>query len=108
MAWVWLLLAGSMEVAFALSLDRAKAWNDVGWLIAAVAALLVSVALLSLSLRSLPLPVAYALWTSLGAIGTMAVSVALREHVLSASQVAAVVMIASGTALLYLGKEAGS
>ena len=69
-AWAVLLQAGLCEVAWAVGLKYtegfSRLWPSVGTVVAMVA----SVVLLGLSLRTLPLGTAYAVWTGIGAVGT--------------------------------------
>ena len=70
MAWVVLVLAGCLEVVFALSLKASngvtRLWPSVSFAVAGAASFL----LLSQALRTLPVGVAYAVWTGIGAAGT--------------------------------------
>jgi quaternary ammonium compound-resistance protein SugE len=76
-AWVLLVLAGLLEVAFALSLKASQGftrlWPSVGFVVAGAASFL----LLSQALRTLPVGVAYAVWTGIGAAGTAVVGMFL-------------------------------
>lgn len=70
MAWVFLVLAGCLEVVFALSLKASQGftrlWPSLSFAVAGAASFL----LLSQALRTLPVGVAYAVWTGIGAAGT--------------------------------------
>jgi quaternary ammonium compound-resistance protein SugE len=70
MAWLFLILAGLLEIAFALSLKASQGftrlWPSLGFAAAGAASFL----LLSQALRTLPVGVAYAVWTGIGAAGT--------------------------------------
>jgi quaternary ammonium compound-resistance protein SugE len=71
MAWVYLFVAGLFEVGWAVGLKYAdgftKLWPSL-WTAASMAA---SIALLAIALRTLPLGTGYAVWTGIGAIGTV-------------------------------------
>ena len=77
MAWVILVLAGLLEVAFALSLKASQGftrlWPSIGFIMAGAASFM----LLSQALRTLPIGVAYAVWTGIGAAGTAVVGMFL-------------------------------
>lgn len=77
MAWVYLIVAGLLETIFAISLKYSegftKLWPTVGFAIASVA----SFYLLTQALRTLPVGVAYAVWTGIGAAGTALVGMLL-------------------------------
>jgi quaternary ammonium compound-resistance protein SugE len=73
MSWAVLFLAGLFEVGWAVGL---KAAQGRFWVLAAtVAAMTVSVALLYVAMRNLPLGTAYAVWTGIGAVGTVLVGI---------------------------------
>jgi quaternary ammonium compound-resistance protein SugE len=72
MAWIYLILAGVMEIGWAIGLKYthgfSRLWPSVGTVLCMAA----SFALLSLSLKTLPMGTAYAIWTGIGAAGTAA------------------------------------
>ena len=72
MVWWILVLAGLFEIAWALGLKYtegfARLWPSVG----TAAAMVVSIGLLGLAMRTLPVGTAYAIWTGIGAVGTVA------------------------------------
>ena len=73
MHWLFLILAGLSEVAFAFCLGKAKlaaGSEAVGWYAAFAGCAALSFCLLNLSLTQLPLGTAYAVWTGIGAVGT--------------------------------------
>lgn len=69
MAWTYLFLAAALEIVMGLSLKLNAGWTRLGASIVAVMAGLGSIYLLALALRSLPVGMAYAMWTGLGTIG---------------------------------------
>ena len=69
-AWLILFIAGLCEVAWAVGLKYTEGFSRLGPSLATVAAMVVSVALLGWSLKTLPLGTAYAVWTGIGAVGT--------------------------------------
>ena len=77
MAWFVLIVAGLLEVAWAVCLKRSdgltRTWPSVAFLVTSAA----SVYLLGLSLKSLPLGTAYAVWTGIGAAGTVCAGIFL-------------------------------
>ena len=78
MQWLFLVLAGLAEVAFACCLGKAKLVSGaeaVGWYAAFLGCATLSFYLLNLSLTQIPLGTAYAVWTGIGAVGTAAVGV---------------------------------
>ncbi|MFO7274721.1 MAG: multidrug efflux SMR transporter [Bacillota bacterium] len=70
MAWIYLLLAGAMEVAWSTALKFSEGFTRFWPSVAAVVLSLASFALLSLAMKTLPLGTAYGVWTGIGALGS--------------------------------------
>ncbi|MDV7740390.1 QacE family quaternary ammonium compound efflux SMR transporter [Leuconostoc mesenteroides] len=77
MTWFYLFCAGLFEVLWSSAMKLSAGFSHVGWTIATVFGMLFSFGLLSLSLKSLPLSIAYPIWTGIGAIGAILVGVVL-------------------------------
>jgi quaternary ammonium compound-resistance protein SugE len=78
MDWIILIIAGLFEVAFALCLGKAKAatGNEIYWWYAGfLVALCISMGLLMKATETLPIGTAYAMWTGIGAAGTVLVGI---------------------------------
>lgn len=75
MAWFWLILGGLFEVGFTTALRFVDGFRDVPWTIAFLASVAVSMALLELAARSIPMGTAYAVWGGIGAVGTVIVGI---------------------------------
>ncbi|KAB2870725.1 MAG: multidrug efflux SMR transporter [Bacteroidales bacterium] len=78
MNWLILIIAGLFEVAFAFCLGKAKETNGtemVLWYIGFAIALTISMALLIKATQSIPIGTAYAVWTGIGAVGTVLVGI---------------------------------
>jgi quaternary ammonium compound-resistance protein SugE len=74
MNWIWLIIAGLFEVAFAFCLGKVKesTGNEVYlWYAGFIMALIISMGLLMKAIESLPIATAYAVWTGIGAVGTV-------------------------------------
>ena len=74
MAWIYLCTAGVLEIAWAVGMKLSEGFKKVEIATPTVLAMIMSFYFLSLALRILPLGTAYAIWTGIGAIGTIAVS----------------------------------
>jgi quaternary ammonium compound-resistance protein SugE len=72
MAWFYLVLAGLFEVAWAIGLKQTEGWSRLWPSVWTAAAMVASFSLLATALKTLPLGTAYAIWTGIGAIGTVA------------------------------------
>jgi quaternary ammonium compound-resistance protein SugE len=96
MAWVILFIAGLFEVAWAIGLKYtdgfSKLWPSVG----TAAAMLISVVLLGLAMRTLPVGTAYAVWTGIGAVGTVILGIVLFGDPANAARLACVALIVAG------------
>ncbi len=77
MAWFTLLLAGLLEIGWAIGLKYTQGFTRLWPSVATVASMLASLLLLASTLRTLPLGTAYAIWTGIGAVGTVALGIIL-------------------------------
>lgn len=75
MSWMILFLAGLLEVAWAVGMKHIDGFSRPWVLAGTVAATILSVVLLGLAMKNLPLGTAYAVWTGIGAIGTFIVGI---------------------------------
>lgn len=77
MAWLYLFVAGCFEIAWAVGLKYTEGFSRLWPSLGTVAAMVASFWLLALSLTSLPIGTAYAVWTGIGAVGTALLGIAL-------------------------------
>lgn len=70
MAWIQLVVAGLLEIVWAIGLKHTHGFTRLWPSVFTVAAMLASFAFLALALKSLPIGTAYAVWTGIGAAGT--------------------------------------
>ncbi len=77
MAWVYLFLAGGLEVFWATFLKLSDGFTRMGYSALTVAGMLASFGLLSQAMKTLPLGTAYAVWTGIGALGSLIVGIAV-------------------------------
>ena len=102
MAWLILIVAGLFEVAWAVGLKYTEGFTRFVPSIATAAAIVVSMGLLGLSLRTLPLGTAYAVWTGIGTIGTAILGIVLFREPATAARLFCIVLIVAGIAGLKL------
>ena len=76
MAWFWLILGGVFEVGFTTSLRFVDGFRNVPWTIAFLVSVAISMGLLELASRTIPMGTAYAVWGGIGAVGTVLVGIA--------------------------------
>jgi quaternary ammonium compound-resistance protein SugE len=96
MAWAALLAAGLVEIAGALALKYSDGFSKPLPSFATMVAVTLSFALLTLSLRAVPLGTAYAVWTGIGAVGTAVLGIALFGESADLSRIACIVLIVTG------------
>ena len=102
MAWGLLLLAGLLEVGWAVGLKYTDGFTRPWPSVATAAALVASVALLAGALRTLPLGTAYAVWTGIGTVGTAFLGMALLGEPAGAMRLACIALIVAGIVGLKL------
>jgi quaternary ammonium compound-resistance protein SugE len=102
MAWIILLAAGLFEVGWAVGLKYTEGFTRLLPSLGTVASMIVSLGLLGLALRSLPLGTAYAVWTGVGTVGTALLGVALFGEPATAMRLACIGLIVAGIAGLKL------
>lgn len=73
MAWLWLILGGLFEIGFTTSLRFVDGFRNVPWTIGFLVSVAISMALLELASRSIPMGTAYVVWGGIGAAGTVLV-----------------------------------
>lgn len=102
MEWIYLLLAGVMEVTWAVAMKAAEGFTKLWPSVITALCYLASALFLALALKKLPLGTAYAMWTGFGIVGTTVLGVLLFRETLNAAQVVCVLMICGGIAGLKL------
>lgn len=96
MAWLILLVAGLFEVGWAVGLKYTDGFTRVGATLITVIALVFSMTLLALAMRSLPLSTSYAIWTGIGTIGTALFGFMVLKEPVSAVRIVCIALIALG------------
>lgn len=100
-AWIYLLLAGVCEIAWAAGLKKfGFTWSLGG--VATVAGMLLSFLLLERAMRVLPLGTSYAIWTGLGAVGAAGLGIALYGESRDWRRLACIALIVAGIAGLKM------
>jgi quaternary ammonium compound-resistance protein SugE len=96
MAWTALLLAGALEIAWAVGLKHTDGFTRLWPSLATVLAIASSFALMAIALKSIPFGTAYAIWAGIGVAGTAMVGMLTLEEPTSALRLACVALIAAG------------
>jgi quaternary ammonium compound-resistance protein SugE len=102
MAWIYLFIAGLAEMAWAIGLKYTEGFTRLVPSLLTVAAMIVSLALLALALKTLPVGTAYAVWTGIGAVGTAALGIYLFGEPATAARLASMGLIVAGIVGLKL------
>ena len=102
MAWAILIVAGLLEVAWAVGLKYSEGFTRLWPSLGTGAALAASMGLLGLSLRTLPLGTAYAVWTGIGTVGTAVLGMVLFREPATAARLVCIGLIVTGIVGLKL------
>lgn len=102
MAWILLVFAGLLEVAWAVGLKYTQGFSRLVPSVFTIGSMVGSVWLLALAVRTLPLGTAYAIWTGIGAVGAFILGIILFGESASAARIASVTLILAGLVGLKL------
>ncbi len=96
MSWTILLIAGLFECAWAIGLKYTEGFSRFWPSAFTVTAMVISVVLLGVAMRNLPVGTAYAVWTGIGAVGTVILGIVLFSEPANAARLACVGLIVAG------------
>lgn len=102
MSWIILVLAGLFEVGWAIGLKYTEGFTRLWPTVGTVTAMVVSLGLLGIAMKSLPVGTAYAIWVGVGAVGTVILGVVLFDEPVNALRVGSVLLIVAGLVGLKL------
>jgi quaternary ammonium compound-resistance protein SugE len=102
MSWILLIVAGLLEVGWAIGLKYTEGFTRLWPSIGTALAMIVSLALLGVAMKSLPVGTAYAVWVGVGAVGTVVLGIVLFGEPASALRVASIGLIVAGIVGLKL------
>lgn len=105
MAWFTLLLAGLLEVGWAVGLKYTDGFTRLIPTVLTVGSMVLSVALLGIAVRSLPLGTAYAVWTGIGTVGTVIFGIVLFAEPVGLVRLGCIGLIVAGIAGLKLAAD---
>lgn len=106
MPWIYLTIAGLFEIVWAFAMKQSDGFTRPVPTAITIAAMIASFALLSLSMKSLPLGTAYTIWTGIGAVGAFVVGITWLGEAASATRIVAALLIVSGLVLMKMSAPA--
>lgn len=96
MAWIMLFIAGLFEVVWAIGLKYTEGFTRLWPSIATILAIIISMGLLGLSMKKLPVGTAYAVWTGVGTVGTVILGILLFNESAAWSRLISIAFILVG------------
>lgn len=96
MPWIILVLAGLLEVGWAIGLKYTEGFTRLWPSLGTIAAMVISLGLLGIAMKSLPVGTAYAVWVGVGAVGTVILGIVLFDEPVNALRVGSVALIVAG------------
>jgi quaternary ammonium compound-resistance protein SugE len=106
MAWIYLLLAGILEIVWAYSMKQSDGFTRLIPTTVTIVAMVASFALLAAAMRSLPLGTAYMIWTGIGAIGAFAIGIVMLGEMVSPMRIASAILVVTGIIMMKLSATA--
>ena len=105
MAWIYLAVAGILEVVWAFFMKKSEGFSLLTPSVITIVTMIGSFVLLSIAMRSLPLGTAYAIWTGIGAVGAFVVGIVILGEAATFFRVASVTLILAGIIGLKLSSS---
>jgi quaternary ammonium compound-resistance protein SugE len=105
MAWVVLFVTGLFEIGWAVGLKYTDGFTRLWPTVATGVALVASMGLLGVALRTLPLGTAYAVWTGIGSVGTAVLGIVLFREPATAMRLVCIALIVAGIVGLKLASD---
>jgi quaternary ammonium compound-resistance protein SugE len=102
MAWIYVAVAGLLPVVWAFAMKQSEGFTRPLASVVTIVTIIASLALLSFSMRTLPLGTAYAVWTGIGAVGAFLVGIVVLGEPPTPLRVLAATLIVSGLLTMKL------
>ncbi len=106
MAWTILIVAGVFETVWAYYMKLSDGFTKLGPTAITFGAMALSIGMLGIAMKSLPLGTAYMVWTGIGAVGAFVVGVVVLGEAVTAMRVLAAVLIVGGLVLMKVSSPA--
>jgi quaternary ammonium compound-resistance protein SugE len=104
-SWTLLVLAGLLEIAWAISMKLSAGFTRAGWTAATLLGLAASMGLLALATRTLPIGTAYAVWVGIGAAGTAIAGVIVLGEPITLARVLSLALLIVSLILLKVSSS---
>jgi quaternary ammonium compound-resistance protein SugE len=95
-AWLLLLAAGLLEIVWAIGLKYTEGFSRITPSVITIAAMIGSIWLLAMALKSIPVGTGYAVWTGIGAVGTAILGIILFNEAATVARIACIGLIVAG------------
>ena len=107
MAWTYLIIAGLLEIGWAIGLKYTEGFSKLWPSVATICTMIASFVLLSAALKSIPVGTGYAVWTGIGAAGTAIIGMAFLGESREVLRLLCILLIIAGVVGLKLASTAG-
>jgi len=102
MNWIYLIVAGILEIGWAIGLKYTEGWSKLYPSLITIALMIASFQFLSMALKTLPIGTAYAIWTGIGAVGTAILGMIIFDEPRDLSRILCILLIVVGIVGLKL------
>jgi quaternary ammonium compound-resistance protein SugE len=107
MAWIYLIVAGVLEIGWAVGLKYTEGFSRLWASVATLLAMTASFGLLSVALKTIPVGTGYAVWTGIGAAGTALIGMLFLGESREVPRIVCLLMIVAGVVGLRFASPAG-
>lgn len=105
MAWIFLICAGLLEIAWAYAMKRSDGFTLLAPTLITAVTMAASFALLSFSMKTLPLGTAYTIWTGIGAMGAFVIGIVVLGESATPMRLLAALLIMAGIVMMKLSSS---
>lgn len=102
MSWIYLIIAGMFEVAWAIGMKLSDGFSNLTISILTIIGMVASFYFLAIALKNIPLGTAYAIWTGIGTLGTVILGILLFKEPVNIARIVCIIFILSGITGLKL------
>ena len=96
MSWTYLVVAGLLEIVWAIGLKYTDGFSKLMPSVITIVAMIVSIVFLALALKTIPVGTGYAVWTGIGAVGTAILGIVLFAEPATAARIGCIALIVAG------------